>query len=237
VLVNATDPAMRVEAATLLGWMMQGLKSTAPEGTPEALVKASRDKDSEVRTAVARTLGSYTLAKNGAVKEALLGLLREDNRDVRDAAVGSLTLVARKDSVVFRALADALAKARVAGPDGDTQRHEFALSNLARALAETQNSAADKAETIEALSSMIFELADPYAKVGVIQHLGFQKQAASNAALLLLSVLRTADSDHVKQYTISAIGDIGALDLQPEVEPYLKDENCYVAGSTVEAVH
>jgi hypothetical protein len=237
LLVTAKDSAMRAEAARMLGWMLHGLNSAAPEGTLEALVKAAQGDSAEVRIAAARSLGSYSFAGNASVKKALLALLKEDNRDVRDAAVSALMLVARRDSAVFRALADTLATVRKAGRAGDAQQHEMALSNFARALAETQSSAADKAETVETLSSMIVEVADPYAKVGVIQHLGFQGAAARKAAPLLLYALRVADSDHVRQYTMRALADIGAVEAEAEVEPHLKDENCYVAGSAIEAVH
>lgn len=235
LLLTAKDPAMRVEAARLLGEMLRGLENTAPDGALESLVKATQDKSAEVRIAAARTLGSFH--KKPGVKEALLVLLREGDPAVRNAGAIAVSRAAGRDSAVFRALADTLATMRKTGPTGDAKQYESSLSNFADALAETQGSAADKAELVETLSSMIVEVSNESGKVGVIQRLGFQRQAARKAAPLLLYALRVADSDHVRQYTIRALADIGAIEAQSEIERYLDNEDCYVAGNTIEAVH
>ncbi|TAL27139.1 MAG: hypothetical protein EPN97_18065 [Alphaproteobacteria bacterium] len=236
LLVSAKDPLMRAEAADLLSRIMRDKASAAPPETVPALMKATADADKSVRIKAARALANFDLAGKAEVKEALFVLLKEDDRDLRDAAAGGLMYVGKRDPAVFRALVEALEKARQA-KDADARRRGATLANFARVLEEVAGTEAEKAETAELLGSMVDEVSDPYDKVGVIQNLGFMKGHARKAAPKLLAVLKEAESYHLKQYTIRALGDIGAVEAQAQIEPYLKDQDCYVAGSVLEAVY
>ncbi|MEZ0259403.1 MAG: HEAT repeat domain-containing protein [Alphaproteobacteria bacterium] len=232
-LTGAEDPKVRAEAAALLGWMTWNAEKRLPADAAAALIKAVSDKEPAVRIAAARSLSHRSLAVKPEAKQALLQMLTSDNVDVRDAAASGLSMAGR-DAVSHKALVEALAGARK-NPNADKKRQEGTIYAFARALAETQATLEQQAETVTLLTAMVDEVSDPYNRVGVIQHLGFQKEKARQAVPKLLEVLKTVDNDHLRQYTIHALGDIGAAEAQPAIAPYLNDKSCYVSSAVITA--
>jgi HEAT repeat protein len=227
---------IRIEATRLLGWILRIDFEGAPEGAVEALVKASGSGNVELKLSVAHNLSHYKLKGRTDVKGALLQLLKDGDQNVRNAAAGALAVTANHESPdVFKALIQALDEARLKQWN-DKKLYETALAALGVSISKVANTEKEKTEAVEILYGMIDEISDPYRKVSVIQHLGFQKERAARTAPKLLEVLKATDSYHVKQYTISALGDIKATDALEEIKPYIKDKNCYVVKHTVEAV-
>ncbi|MEZ0225931.1 MAG: HEAT repeat domain-containing protein [Alphaproteobacteria bacterium] len=240
LLLTEPEAQTRGEAAKLIGEMMQR-QEKLPDNALQSLLAATQDKEDSVRQVVAGTLGMPANAGNEEVRKTLLPMVKDGRTMVRGAAISALGMVARANSEAFRAIADAL-KAERQNKDSDpkqyeTLKYETMLYGYARALAETAKTEEEKAEVVDLLTPMIDEVSDPYSKVGVIQHLGFQKGLAKKSAPKLLSVLKATDHYHVKQYTLQALGDIGAAELQAEIEPYLKDDNCYVSMAVVTATY
>lgn len=233
VLASAEDAKMRAEAAKLLGWMTWNAEKRLPATAAAALIKAVSDKEPAVRIAAARSLSHRSLAVRPEAKQALLQMLTSDNVDVRDAAASGLSMAGR-DAASHKALMAALAGARK-NPNPDKKRQEGTMYAFSRALAETQATPEQQAETVDMLLAMVDEVSDPYNRVGVIQHLGFQKDKAKKAVQRLLEILKSADNDHLRQYTIHALGDIGAPEALPAIAPYLNDKNCYVSSAVITA--
>lgn len=235
-LLGAQDAKERAEAAALLGEIFLRGEASAPKTASGALTQAARDESPVVRLAAARTLGIYKLALKPGVKDALLALLQDKDRDVRAAATGAFGAVMWRDSRVFGALREALTAAQK-DPHPDRERQESLLYGFSRALAESAATEAEKDAAVDLLLALAASIENPYSKVGPIQHLGFMGGRAKKAAPAFLSILKGADSYHLKQYTILALGDIGAIEAQPVIEPYLHDKNCYVAQAAAQAVH
>lgn len=228
---------IRIEATRLLGWMLRIDFEGAPEGAVEALVKASGSDNVELKLSVAHNLSHYKLKGRTDVKGALLQLLKDGDQNVRNTSAGALAMTANHESSdVFKALIQALDEARLKQWD-DKKLYETALTALGVSISKVANTEKEKTEAVEILYDMIDEISDPYRKVSVIQHLGFHKERAIRAAPKLLEVLKAADEYHVKQYTLSALGDIKATEALEDIKSYLKDENCYVVKHTIEAVY
>lgn len=232
-LTGAEDPRTRAEAATLLGWMTWNAEKRLPADAAAALTKAVSDKDPKVRIAAARSLSHRSMAAKPEAKQALLQMLKSENADVRNAAASGLSMAGR-DAASHTALVEALDALRK-NPDSDRAQHERAIYAFSRALAETQANDAQQAETVDILTAMMDETNDRHSRVSVIQHLGFQKGKAAKAVPKLMAVLAAADNDHLRQYTIHALGDIGAAEALPVLAPYLNDKNCYVSSAVITA--
>ena len=238
LLLEEKDPNTRAEAATLIGEMSykRDPQAVVSDETINALAKAAKDTSPIARLAVTRTLGIYKMSGKPAVKESLLMLLQDDHRDVRAAAVGAFGMVTWRESRVYAALKAALERARK-DPNPDKERQQSLLSAFARSLTQAATTEEEKDEAVDLLLELVDAIDNPYNKVGPIQHLGFQKARAKKAAPKFMQILTQTKSYHLKQYTLIALGDIGAEEAQPEIEPYLQDENCYVVVSTVQAIH
>lgn len=236
ILLSGETPDLRAEAATLLGELMLRQDSGLPETTVAAILKAAKDESPVVRLAATRTMGMPSMTSAPGRREALITLLKDANREVRSGAVGAFGMMGGGSSDIFRALVDALAVAR-RDPWPERDRQESLLWGFARAISTAPVTDTEKDEAVDILLALVDEIKNPYSRVGAIQHLGFMKERAKKAAPVFLKVLKDAGSYHLKQYTIIALGDIGASETQSAIEPYLNDENCYVASSTVQAVH
>jgi len=236
-ILTGTEPEnLRAEAANLLGWMMIHNVETIPEGTAAALVKAAQSPEAEVRLAVAQNLGRYRLTGKPGVTEALLNLLKDDDLNIRNAATSALSIVGKGDVRVFKALVESLNMIQKEQWE-DTKLYETTLTALGSSIAEVARTDKEKKETANILHDLIDKISNPYSKVSIIQRLGFQKEHARKFAPKILKVLKSSDHYHLKQYSLNALGDIKATEALADIKPYLKDKNCYVVKSTVEAVY
>lgn len=236
ILIGKEPKNLRAEAARLLGWMMVHNVKNIPEGTAAALVKAAQSPEDEVKLAVAQNLGRYFLIGKLGVTGALLSLLKDDNSNIRNAATSALSIVGKGDTRVFQALVGALNMTKKEQWE-DTKLYETTLTALGTSIADVARTDKEKDETVNILHDLIDRISDPYNKVSIIQRLGFQRERARKFAPKILGILKGADHYHVKQYTLNALGDIKAAEALEDIKPYLKDENCYVVKSTVEAVY
>jgi len=228
---------IRIEAARLLGWMVRMNSETAPNGAVEALVKASESNDTRLKVTIAHNLSNFKFRGRSDVKEALLQLLKDDDQNVRNTSAGALPSVASRQSPdVFKALVQALDEAK-RKPWTDKPLSETTLAVLGVSISKVAYTENEKTGAVKVLYDMIDEISNPYRKVSVIQHLGFQKERATWTAPKLLELLKATDNYHIKQYTISALGDIKATEALEDIKSYLNDKNCYVVKHSIEAVH
>jgi hypothetical protein len=151
--------------------------------------------------------------------DARLAALVDTDPAVRAAAVEISSI--KGDGVLFRALVAALQRTR-ADPDPDAEKQEAALYAFARQLRGTAVTEADKDEAEVLLLWLAAEIKQPWRRVAPVQELGFMRERARDAAPQLLQVLKSTDHYSLKEYTITALADIGAVELQPEIELYLQ---------------
>jgi len=236
ILLSEQPDNIRAEAAVTLGKKIRDSAGNVPENAVKALITASQSGGAELRIAIANNLANYHLKSREDVKAALIALLEDKVFGVRSAAAGALSMVARNDSAAFVPILKALEKTRAeAGNDIQTYQRIFAA--LGQALAATAATAEEKAQVVDTLLALVDDIPDPYDKVSVIQHIGFQKEQAEKAVPKLLETLKAAKHDHLKRYALLALGDIGATEAAESIKPYLKDENCQVLTGAMTALY
>ena len=139
-------------------------------------------------------------------------------------------------SEIFHALTQALESAETM-EWSDRKLYEKTLTIFGVSIAKIAKDEKEKIRVVNILHNMIDKIGDPYDKTSIIQHLGFQRHYAVQSVHKLLDVLKETDHDHVKKYTISALGDIKAIEALDEIKPYVVDEDCYLVKHSVEAIH
>jgi|TARA_R110002124_G_scaffold83894_5_gene219156 hypothetical protein len=236
ILLSEQPDNIRTEAAIMLGGLIRDSTDTVPEEAVKALVTASQYGGTELKTTIAGNLANHHLMGRQDVKTALTALLDDRVFSVRSAAAGALSIIARNNSTVFAAIMTALEKTRQEA-GGDIQAHQAIFTSMGRSLAATAATEEEKAQVVDTLLGMLDDIPEPYNKVTLIQHMGFQQARAGKAVPKLLEILKTAENYHLKQYLLLALGDIGAAETRDNIRPYLKDENCYVVGSAVTALY
>lgn len=237
ILLSEQPDNIRTEAAIMLGGLIRdSAADTVPEEAVKALIDASQHGGTELKTMIAGNLANYHLMGRQDVKAALTALLDDKVFGVRSAAAGALSIISRNNSTTFAAIMAALEKTR-AEAGGDIQTHQAIFTSMGRSLAATAATEEEKAQVVDTLLGMLDDIPDPYNKVTLIQHMGFQKARAGKAVPKLLEILKTAESYHLKQYLLLALGDIGAAETRDNIRPYLKDENCYVVQSAIIALY
>ncbi len=228
---------VRIEAARLLGWMIRRDSEDPSEKTVTALIKASRTKNENLKLTLAGELSNPKLRGRVNVKDALLRLLRDDDPTVRNISAGGLAMVASRNSPdVFNALHQEFNKASDKQWQ-DKKLRESTLAILGVSISKVATTTKEKMEVVKILHNLIDEMHNSHNKVTVIQHLGFQGELARKSGPKLLTVLKTADSPYVQQYTLSALGDIKVTEALDQIKPYVKNKKCYVVKHTIEAVH
>lgn len=228
----AQDADMRIEAAELVGEVMRAARGATPAALAAALVQATRDRIAAVRLAAVRALGN---TRGDAATGTLIAALQDTDREVRAAAVETFGLVLRGNSTLFRALVEALKLAHD-DPNPDREKQESLLAAFARPLPGAAATDAEKDEAAGLLRGLIDEIREPWKRAVPVQHLGLMGPRARAAAPQLLRVLKGTDHYSLKYSTIVALGDVGAVDMQADIEPYLKDKDCSVAEGVVRAV-
>lgn len=247
---------VRTEALRLLDRMivgnradvLEGTHKDIPEGTVEALVKASESENVEFKTAVISNMSSMLLlgissradVKEASLRllmEALLRLLTDDDQNVRNHATRALGLTARlKPSDVFKALVQELKEVKLKQWD-DKKLYEKTLEDLGTSIARVANTEKEKIKAVEILYKMIDEISNPSGKASVIRQLGYQKELAVRAAPKLLKMLKTADDTSIINSTISALGNIKATGALEDIKSYLKHEDCWVVTQVIQSAH
>lgn len=226
----------RVEIVKLLGSMLRKNTVRDVPAAVNALVESIDSSSAELKIAIAHNLTNPSFRDNFRVKNALLQLLLDSEQDVSNAAASAFAMVTRQDSNVFQALIRQLSLVNKKHWQ-DEELHEFTVMTLGVSIAKVASTAKEKHAAVDILLGMIGRIDNPYHKVSIIQHLGFLNQYASKASAKLVSILSASEHSHVKQYTLSALGDIKAVDEIDSIKPYVKDKSCYVVKHAIEAVY
>src|SRR5690606_15319179 len=104
ILLSEQPENVRAEAALMLGGIIRDSNSHVPEDAVKALVAASQQGGTVLKTAIANNLSNYHLRGRQDVKASLIALLEDDVFSIRSAAAGALSMVARNDSTAFAAI-------------------------------------------------------------------------------------------------------------------------------------
>lgn len=158
---------VRLQAAKIIDVVIhKSMGKEIPEGTVEALLKAAKADDPELRGQIVFSLGTYYFRERKDVHDALIQFLNSDNIHIRHAAAASLEDAQISNSNIFNALVLSFNQVQEKGRDGwnlnktkdYTDPYKNILAKYCLAIAENAKTKENKSKAIDLILSVTKEI-------------------------------------------------------------------------------